>query len=292
MNQGLDYAQALSNGTFSGSNEVGGVDYEKLLREAIQEINLLRDENEKLKAEIKQLNESLYENDEWNAGIISNLKNEMKELKQRVENLENTVDYDDIVYPEAETEEEAQWFDLKTDDDYEIKNIYPYDIRRKSNEKIITNTLNKQSGYIIVSLNSKQYNKHILVAKHFVPNPDHLPIVDHINHIRTDYHTSNLRWVSAKENSRNKYGYGGIEHEYVDTIPDDAMKADTYGKHRFEDYFFYDNVFYFYTGINYRKLNINENKYGNKWVSLISDNGKNVSVYYSKFKKEHDIPIE
>ena len=58
MNQGLDYAQALSN----------GVDYEKLLRDAIHEINLLREENEKLKAEIKQLNESLYENDEWSAG--------------------------------------------------------------------------------------------------------------------------------------------------------------------------------------------------------------------------------
>ena len=179
MNQGLDYAQALSNGTFSGSNEVGGVDYEKLLREAIQEINLLRDENEKLKAEIKQLNESLYENDEWNAGIISNLKNEMKELKQRVENLENTVDYDDIVYPEAETEEEAQWFDLKTDDDYQIKNIYPYDIRRKKDDKIIGEYFDKKSGYIKIHLGKKCHQKHILVAKHFISNPDNLPIVDH-----------------------------------------------------------------------------------------------------------------
>ncbi|KAK8877890.1 hypothetical protein M9Y10_004653 [Tritrichomonas musculus] len=270
-----------------------GVDYEKLLRDAIQEIKKLRDENEKLKEEIKQLNESLYENDDWNAGIISNLKNEMKELKQRVENLENTVDYDDgIVYPEAQTEGEAEWFDVKDDDDYEIKNIYPYDIRRKSNRKAATESVNKHDGYAHVTLNSHPYRKHIIIAKHFIPNPDHLPIVDHKNHIKTDYHVSNLRWVSTRDNNRNKSSNKGIVYEYVDTIPDDAMKVDTYGKHTFENYFFHDNIFYFYTGINYRKLNINENKWGNKWVSLISDNGKNVSVYYSKFKKEHDIPIE
>ncbi|KAK8882728.1 hypothetical protein M9Y10_045369, partial [Tritrichomonas musculus] len=218
--------------------------------------------------------------------------NEMKELKQRVENLENTVDYDDIVYPEAETEEEAQWFDVKDDDDYEIKNIYPYDIRRKKDEKIITESVNKNNGYIDVGLNGKSYKKHRIIAQHFIPNPEHLSIVDHINHDRTDYHTSNLRWVSAKENSRNKSSHRGVVYEYVDTIPDDSMKVDTYGKHTFDNYYFHNNVFYFYTGINYRKLHVNDNKWGNKWVCLIDENGKNVSVMYSKFKKEHDIPIE
>ena len=77
-----------------------GLDYEKLLREAIQEINLLRDENEKLKAEIKQLNEALYENDEWNAGIISNLKNEIIELKAEKMQLEDECDDDVIKYSE------------------------------------------------------------------------------------------------------------------------------------------------------------------------------------------------
>ena len=274
MNQGLDYSQALSNGTFSGSNEVGGVDYEKLLRDAIQEINLLRDENEKLKAEIKQLNESLYENDEWNAGIISNLKNEMKELKQRVENLENTVDYDDIVYPEAETEEEAQWFDVKDDDDYEIKNIYPYDIRRKSNEKIITNTINKKDGYIHVALNSKPYQKHVLIAKHFIPNPDHLPIVDHINHNRTDYHISNLRWVSAKENCRNKSGYGGQKYNYLDSLPNDCQQITLFKGWEFEHYFIdSDNKIWFYNGNQYRELTVYKNK-SYPFVNMIDINNR------------------
>ncbi|KAK8839750.1 hypothetical protein M9Y10_031455 [Tritrichomonas musculus] len=269
-----------------------GVDYEKLLQDAIHEIQKLREENKILKAEIKQLNESLEENDDWNAGIIKNLKDEMKELKQRVENLENTVDYDDTVYPEAETEKEVEWFDLKTDDDYEIKNIYPYDIRKKSDKKAATECADKQSGYIRVSLNGKPYQKHRIIAQHFIPNPEHLPKVDHINHIKTDYHTKNLRWASTSDNNRNKSSSKGVVYEYIDTIPDDAIKVDTYGTHTFDNYYFYDNIFYFYTGINYRKLHINENKWGNKRVSLISEEGKNVSVYYSKFKKEHDIPIE
>ncbi|KAK8837129.1 hypothetical protein M9Y10_037184 [Tritrichomonas musculus] len=234
------------------------------LQEALQEIEKLRAENEKLKAEIKQLNEALDEK----------------------------VEYDDTIYPEAETEDEAEWFDLKDDSDYEIKNIYPYEIRRKSNEKIIGEGIEKKSGYIRIHLGKKCYSKHILVAKHFIPNPEHLPIVDHINHHRDDYHTTNLRWVSAKDNSRNKSSCNGVVYEYVDTIPDDSMKVDTYGKHTFDDYYFYDNIFYFYNGINYRKLHINENKCGNKYVSLISEEGNRVSVMYSKFKREHDIPIE
>ncbi|KAK8840016.1 hypothetical protein M9Y10_031301, partial [Tritrichomonas musculus] len=94
------------------------------------------------------------------------------------------------------------------------------------------------------------------------------------------------------ENNKNRSSHKGIVYEYVDTIPDDAMKADTYGKHTFDNYYFYDNIFYFYTGINYRKLHINEDKWGNKRVSLISEEGKNDNVYYSKFKREHDIPIK
>ncbi|KAK8887170.1 hypothetical protein M9Y10_038208 [Tritrichomonas musculus] len=78
-----------------------GVDYEKLLRDAIQKIKKLRDENEKLKEEIKQLNESLYENDDWNAGIISNLKEEIIELKAEIMQLEGVCDDESIKYSEV-----------------------------------------------------------------------------------------------------------------------------------------------------------------------------------------------
>ena len=221
------------------------------------------------------------------------MKMEIKELRQRMENLENaSQDYDDgIRYPEADDEDDSEWFPLKGFEDYEIQNIYPYDIRRKSNRKIIGEWIEKQSGYVNISLNGKPYSKHILIAKHFIPNDDPInkKIIDHKNRNRTDYHTSNLRWVSSKDNAKNKSSHKGIAYEYVDTIPDDAIKVDSYGNHTFDNYYYHNNVFYFYTGINYRKLHINENKCGNKSVCLVNEDEKRVQVCYSKFKKEHDI---
>ena len=43
-----------------------------------------------------------------------------------------------------------------------------------------------------------------LVAKAFIPNPDNLPIVDHINTNTKDNRVCNLRWVTAKENMNNE----------------------------------------------------------------------------------------
>ena len=260
-----------------------------LLFEFKKENQRLREENQKLREEIEYRNND--ENDM--CSIIREMKNELNELKQRVENIENaSQEYDDEVYPEADNEDDAEWFPLKGfEDDYEIKNIYPYYIRRKRDGKIVKECDDKQSGYIKLGLNSKPYQKHILIAKQFIPNDDPInkKIVDHKNHRRNDYHISNLRWISPKDNNRNKQGRNGIVYEYVDTISDDSIKVDSYGNHTFDNYYFYNNAFYFYTGINYRKLHINEDKYGNKSVRLITEEGKNITVYYNKFKREHDI---
>lgn len=42
-----------------------------------------------------------------------------------------------------------------------------------------------------------------IVAKHFIPNPENKPCVDHINTIRDDDRACNLRWVTYKENAHN-----------------------------------------------------------------------------------------
>lgn len=43
-----------------------------------------------------------------------------------------------------------------------------------------------------------------IIAIIFVPNPDNLPEVDHINRLKTDDRAENLRWVTSSENCSNK----------------------------------------------------------------------------------------
>lgn len=66
---------------------------------------------------------------------------------------------------------------------------------------------NKQTGYRTVNVCKNQKHKnftiHRLLAIHFIPNPEDLPLVDHIDRDRTNNDLSNLRWCSHKTNSIN-----------------------------------------------------------------------------------------
>lgn len=47
---------------------------------------------------------------------------------------------------------------------------------------------------------SKIVYAHRLVAQYFIPNPNNLPYVHHIDENKLNNHVSNLQWVTAKEN--------------------------------------------------------------------------------------------
>lgn len=62
------------------------------------------------------------------------------------------------------------------------------------------------SGYLEVSTTvkprvSKTYRVHRLVALAFLPNPDDLPLIHHVDNDKTNCHASNLVWSTWKQNA-------------------------------------------------------------------------------------------
>ena len=61
-------------------------------------------------------------------------------------------------------------------------------------------------GYLRVSLSKDKTVKgghvHRLVAEAFIPNPDNLPTVDHIDGNKLNNCVENLQWLSYKDNTR------------------------------------------------------------------------------------------
>jgi len=61
-------------------------------------------------------------------------------------------------------------------------------------------------GYKIIGLrcNGKKKNHYVhrLVAQAFVPNPNNLPVIDHIDHDRANNSATNLRWITQGDNVR------------------------------------------------------------------------------------------
>ena len=78
---------------------------------------------------------------------------------------------------QIETVDEAEFEPLKDfENDYEIQKEFPFVIRNKKTGRILAES-DRGQGYPRINLNGKSYQKHILVAKQFIENPDNLPQV-------------------------------------------------------------------------------------------------------------------
>ncbi|KAK8845650.1 hypothetical protein M9Y10_020568 [Tritrichomonas musculus] len=185
-------------------------------------------------------------------------------------------------------------------EEYEILTTYPHTIRRKDNHYIV-NEFSNNNGYICLYMNRTQYQKHRIIAKQFIFNPNNYNDVDHINHNRSDYRIQNLRWCSRSSNNFNKSSANGVHYEFIENIPIDSIKILFYNI-RNEHYEFEDEKYYYYCDENendifyakvndnlYRVMHINTTTNNRKRISMRDINNKKLSIYVETFKHQHSL---
>lgn len=67
---------------------------------------------------------------------------------------------------------------------------------------------------VVSKTNRTRFRLHRLIAIHFIPNPDNLPYVDHIDGNRLNNSIENLRWCTMSQNNMNKGATPGSSSSY------------------------------------------------------------------------------
>ena len=115
---------------------------------------------------------------------------------------------------------------------------------------IIMTSSKDKDGYRILGLRNKDGRKtkkvHRLLAQHFIPNPDNLPLVDHIDRNPSNNSLDNLRWVDLSGNCQNRkdseikiYEYphkGRIRYHFSKMIDRKLYQSACYDKKKVEEY--------------------------------------------------------
>lgn len=68
---------------------------------------------------------------------------------------------------------------------------------------ILKGVLHRARGYLRANVKNKHHDIHRLVGKAFIPNPENLPQIDHINQNKQDNRVSNLRWANGQQQHYN-----------------------------------------------------------------------------------------
>lgn len=101
----------------------------------------------------------------------------------------------------------CKWVKVK-DFDYSVSN--KGEVKNNKTNRILKQNVST-SGYLYVQLCAeKPYMKYVhrLVGEAFIPNPNNLPQIDHLDGNKRNNEVSNLRWVSISE---NRLAYGNDE---------------------------------------------------------------------------------
>ena len=125
------------------------------------------------------------------------------------------------------------------ENDYEIEVEEPHRIRRIGSDRFVSTWMNR-SGYVQIHLNGRPYQLHRILAKHFIPNPNNLPEVDHVDRNPSNNSIENLRWASRSDNNRNRAVTAYGRREYLNTAPNDIIEITQYNDFEYpaNKYFF------------------------------------------------------
>ena len=134
------------------------------------------------------------------------------------------------------------------ENDYEIEVEEPHRIRRIGSDRFVSTQLNRFTGYMLIHLNGRTYRLHRILAKHFIPNPDNLQEIDHVDRNPLNNSIDNLRWASrsenARENARNRTVNAYGRREFLTIPPNDITEIRIFNDIEYEEnkYFFcYEN---------------------------------------------------
>lgn len=84
-------------------------------------------------------------------------------------------------------------------------------------------------GYLQVSTREGTFKVHRLLAQAFIPNPDGLPVVEHIDDDKSNNALDNLAWSVQKDNVHRAIENGVFSFEGLDAARADAKrKANRY----------------------------------------------------------------
>ena len=117
--------------------------------------------------------------------------------------------------------EQEQWKPIQgTEGKYEVSNVGHVKTNGKRPGLL---TLTKQpKGYLYAMIEypdgkKKNYLVHRLVAEYFLPNPDNLPCINHIDGNKLNNHVSNLEWCTYQYNMQHAVRTGLTHpHQWTD----------------------------------------------------------------------------
>ena len=111
-------------------------------------------------------------------------------------------------------------------------------VRNVKSKRVLTGQVAK-NGYVRVGIENKCLGErrhclvHRLVAEAWIPNPDDLPEVNHIDSDRRNNNVANLEWCTHSENMKHSYSKG-INAEPLRRHSTETRKAVTNGVETFE----------------------------------------------------------